>query len=1131
MTASIIPKYHSAKERRAAWLANTRLDDFKVEHCDLDEKLRNQIHQDSVRSFSQFDSALPEELAARQKQMEKFLTHFFAAHPDLHYFQGAASPLPFGLQDYHRQGQLRVNGHEVEGAVTTGDGLGDCSTFGTDCESIRGILHIAALVNFAVRSRQSRTDVVFAIWSNVVTLLTQTLNPLAQRQAEDTLKQLELSSPHFPLLLLSVADGSFAVIEVHVRMAAALLFKNFVKRHWSLETPLPSFTDEDRRAVKQQIVGILTKVPPVIQNQLCEAVTLIAAVDFPEEWPDLIQRLVERLNPADFDNNIAILKTLHRMFKRYRTEFRSDELYTEINFVLGQLASPLLEMYKALDALVESNASNKETLQKLLRAQILLNKIYYSLNAQDLPAFFEDNLGEFMESLKRQLSYKNAIVETTSEEEAGPAEKLPASVAKIAILYAMRYEEDFTQLGQFVEAAWSVLTTVSRQPKHDATAGACMRLLSTVAKQERHKSLFSGVLQLLCDKVIVPNILLRESDLELFEDEPLEFIRRSIDGGTEDEGRRGGAINLARGLMEFYENEITAILQSYVEEFLKIYSISPAQKWRDKNAAVHLFTAISIRGAVSSLGVTRVNPLVNIQDFFTRHILPDLQASNAALHPLLKIDAIKFLSDFRSQLDKEQLVASFPLIQHHLASHHFVVHTYAAIAIDRILSLRKQGGPVFTSADVASVADAIITGILRILRSKKQAEKVSENEFLVKAVLRTLVTAQKEVLLPIMDEPLSSVASLIGLVSVNPSNPIFNHNLFECAAAIIKYCSGDPTGATKIDAQLLPVLQNILQNDVTEFIHYVFQLLAVYVESRADSGLPATVQALVPPVLLPALWSSSENIPALTRFLQAVILRDPNYIVQNNLMPQVLGIFQSLISSKVHDVHAFSIIGTVIQSVPISNMESYISGILMVILNRLQSSKTPRLALNFLLFICIFVCAASVNQASSYLVRLFDSLQPKLLAGLMTGVLLTNGPKIRDRHDRKLVIVGLAKIATETPELMSGDQDCSSLFTAIISTVVTMLTTLPAGGLGEVNTEAEAEEEPSGTFWKLKVAASSRRCPMLDNLPEPAPVFINSLVALSRSQQPGKLSSLLSSLDQPTQNALSNLLHQSNASL
>jgi hypothetical protein len=91
MSAVVIPRYHSAKERRTAWLADTCLDDIKVEPCDLDEKLRNQIHQDSVRSFSQFDSGLPEELAGRQKQMEKFLAHFFAAHPDLHYFQVLAT--------------------------------------------------------------------------------------------------------------------------------------------------------------------------------------------------------------------------------------------------------------------------------------------------------------------------------------------------------------------------------------------------------------------------------------------------------------------------------------------------------------------------------------------------------------------------------------------------------------------------------------------------------------------------------------------------------------------------------------------------------------------------------------------------------------------------------------------------------------------------------------------------------------------------------------------------------------------------------------------------------------------------------------------------------------------------------
>jgi len=35
-----------------------------------------------------------------------------------------------------------------------------------------------------------------------------------------------------------------------------------------------------------------------------------------------------------------------------------------------------------------------------------------------------------------------------------------------------------------------------------------------------------GLLQALCEKVVVPNIRLRASDLEVFEDNPIEFIRR-----------------------------------------------------------------------------------------------------------------------------------------------------------------------------------------------------------------------------------------------------------------------------------------------------------------------------------------------------------------------------------------------------------------------------------------------------------------------------------------------------------------------------------------------------------------------------------------------------------------------------
>lgn len=984
-----------------------------------------------------------------------------------------------------------------------------------------------------------------------------------------------MSIPGFPRLLLAIAEGSFAVLEAHVRMAAALLLKNFVSRHWSMpeegESTMTSLTLNDRAAIKEQIVTVLTRVPPPVQRQLCETITLIAAVDFPESWPGLIPQLVSRLDPGDPDNNIAILRTLHRLFKRYRTERRTDELYTEINFVMGQLSGPLLELYRATEAMVEATHTNQSALGKILRTQILLNKIFYSLSAQDLPAFFEDHLGEFMGHLKTQFLFTYPTESAaTSDEESGPREKLVASVAKIANLYATRYEEDFTQLADFVQAAWQVLTsTVGREAKWDSVAAACLRLLSSVAKQERHRSLFAPVLSLLCDKVIVPNVLLRECDLELFEDEPLEYVRRfvadsgasSLAGEEETSGRAAGAISLVRGLMEFNEAEVTTILQGYIADFLRCYREAPAAKWRDKNAAVILFGAIAIKGATSALGVTRINPLVRIEEFFLQNILPDLQPANAGLHALLKVDAMRFLADFRHHLAREHLAQALPSLQHHLGSPRTVVHSAAAVALDRLLGVRRQGVPVFVAGDISSLADAMIGSLLRLTgeadgeagghltRPHHQRKLMVENEFILRALLRVILVAQTDTMVPIMDRPLETLTALVGRICVTPCNPTYGHSLFECVGALVRICAPAPGAAARIDGVLVPALERILTEDVADYIHYVFQLLAVLVEGRSDA-VPGRIMALVPPVLQPALWTTAENIPALTRLLQAIMRRNSCFWADSSTVTPLLGIVQTLVGSKVHEMHAFSLLNTFVQCLPGATVESYISGIILVVMRRLQATRSARLSLHLLLLICILVSTMEVSRdgdnAASLLIRAFDGLQPGLLVMVLTTLLLPQGPRIRDRHDRKIVLIGLTRLLVDAPVWVNGTPEYTSGLVAIVSTLVIMLTTLPPAGLGDAEHESGVPERETdvssgpgeegtamgaGSFWKLHSCPPPRKCPAIDALPDARMVFVNSLVGLARSLPTGRLTTLLGGMESSLQTSLSNLLAQESASI
>lgn len=57
-----------------------------------------------------------------------------------------------------------------------------------------------------------------------------------------------------------------------------------------------------------------------------------------------------------------------------------------------------------------------------------------------------------------------------------------------------------------------------------------IQFLASVADRQQYKSLFEdpNTLASICEKIIVPNIEMRDVDVELFEDNPEEYIRRDL---------------------------------------------------------------------------------------------------------------------------------------------------------------------------------------------------------------------------------------------------------------------------------------------------------------------------------------------------------------------------------------------------------------------------------------------------------------------------------------------------------------------------------------------------------------------------------------------------------------------------
>jgi len=58
------------------------------------------------------------------------------------------------------------------------------------------------------------------------------------------------------------------------------------------------------------------------------------------------------------------------------------------------------------------------------------------------------------------------------------------------------------------------------------------------------------------------------------------------------------------------------------------YSQNPSGSWKSKDAAIYLVTSLAAKGQTQRHGITQTNQLVNIVDFYTTYILPDLQGPN-----------------------------------------------------------------------------------------------------------------------------------------------------------------------------------------------------------------------------------------------------------------------------------------------------------------------------------------------------------------------------------------------------------------------------------------------------------------------------------------------------------------------
>ena len=141
-----------------------------------------------------------------------------------------------------------------------------------------------------------------------------------------------------------------------------------------------------------------------IADQILEAISIMAKYFVQTEWPNLVPELQQTITNTQ---DPAIIRQCFEVFKKickkYRFLFRSDNLYSEMNYMIGELSGLILtqasvristiNLVQNCVNLVQQNMNNLPILQELFQIiNSCLSLIESFLSQEELPDFYEEQL-------------------------------------------------------------------------------------------------------------------------------------------------------------------------------------------------------------------------------------------------------------------------------------------------------------------------------------------------------------------------------------------------------------------------------------------------------------------------------------------------------------------------------------------------------------------------------------------------------------------------------------------------------------------------------------------------------------------------------------------------------------------
>jgi len=796
-------------------------------------------------------------------------------------------------------------------------------------------------------------------------------------------------------------------VGIHVKQAACIYFKNFVKRCWLAEPG--GMTSADRGALKETIIPSIVLAPKLLRSQLCAALEEMAKADFPADWPNLVTELMRILaSDGDVQVKTGAMEAAHEVFLPFRCQ-RDAERVREARSCAENFGPVHLEVWKmACENVVRRGDIPTEFLSGYIDLLMATTSVFYDLNAAALPNAFNDNRDAYIQGSLALLSYRNAGMPSSLS-------PLKCQICSNLTLYATRYEEAFQPCVSIcVRAVWELL--VAPEQNHELAA-AGMIFLSAVARGTfNNPSPFAEntALQAIFDKVILPNLQVTQCDVELFRDDPREYTARNLEGADQDTCRRA-AIDLVISLRKHHDARVGEIVVDYASKLLaQAEGAGLEREMLCKDACLSLVTALA--GSRPSNLHARV-----LEGVFSAVVAPELTAEPAVERGLLCAACLKFVTVLRIHLPIACVMSVLPGIARHIIAESPVVHTYAAHCLSGLTtvcepaSASSQRKPRF---DPQVLRPLVLQAIWPALQILLEQRGIVQNEHMAYALMRMLhfVDWSSSAATGAAAQSLRALTQIVS-TTTGPLNPEFMHSIFNSIAIVLKGTA--PAHLEEAESIVLPTVGQIWDQRVEDLIPYCLQITALLLDLTPADRIKAFYGEAFGRILEESLWRSAGSMPGLVRLLQAYLAKHRQFAALiHGHMQVIFERFKLVLEHRKLGSNAFAILNAIFRYLPPEFYHPYLRVALSLVLVRLEAKKDMILERECALSLLLF---AHLHEDPETLPQLLQQVRPGSFQHLMAKALVPGACRCRTFQRRKVCISGTVKLMRSSEVLHNRD--------------------------------------------------------------------------------------------------------------